>query len=395
MNVDTYKQINGDAASSVADNFVGDSFVDKSVLPFVSIVIPCFNEERFIGKVLENTARQYDAARMEIIVVDGMSTDGTRRVVEGLAKSFTARAASGEKVPRVIIVDNPARNIPAALNLGIHAAQGEIIARMDAHAVPSENYVRQCVEVLRSGKAQVVGCPCQIKPGAETTEARAIALAVSHPFGIGDAKYRAVNARTEYVDTVPFGAFKKSLWRDLGGFDEALLANEDYDFYYRARKRGAKILLDTSAHCTYFARPTLADLWTQYARYGRWKAQMLKLHPKSLRVRQAVAPLFVVSLIVCLIGGFFWSPAWTLLVLIVVAYLVCAAIAAMHAARRARRHQHDRHQRYHQRANALIPEMMFAFFLIHIAWGASFLWGLINAPRAVQAKAKEQTQVES
>ncbi len=347
------------------------AFHKSALLPFVSIVIPCFNEERFIGKVLENTARQYASERLEIIVVDGMSTDGTRRVVEGFAQNL-AKSTTANKAPlRVVIIDNPARNIPAALNLGINAARGEIIVRMDAHSVPSQNYVRRCVDVLQSDTAGIVGFPCQIKPRAETTEARAIALAVSHPFGIGDAKYRSTNAKTGYVDTVPFGAFKKSLWTQLNGFDEALLANEDYDFYYRARKQGAKVLLDSTEFCTYFARPTLADLWTQYARYGRWKAQMLKLHPASLKVRQAVAPLFVLSIIVSLIGGFFWMPLWSLLMLIIIAYLAGSGLAAIHAVSKTRRKKY-----------ALVPEIMLAFLFIHLAWGGSLLWGLFSAPRA-------------
>ena len=123
----------------------------------VSVVIPCFNEERFIGKVLEKLAGQYEHGRYEIVVVDGMSMDGTRGVIAG----FAARNDG----LRVRVVDNPARNIPAALNLGIKNARGDIIVRMDAHSVPSANYVRRCVELLSGGKASVVGMPWRIMPG--------------------------------------------------------------------------------------------------------------------------------------------------------------------------------------------------------------------------------------
>src|SRR5678815_2478420 len=126
----------------------------------VSVVIPCYNEERFILKALEQLVDQYDKERYEIIVVDGFSEDGTRAVI----------AEFQRKNPNfpVRLVDNPARNIPTALNLGISASRGDIIARMDAHAVPGRGYIRRCVEVLREIDAGVVGMPCDVKPGADS-----------------------------------------------------------------------------------------------------------------------------------------------------------------------------------------------------------------------------------
>ncbi|HEX8422252.1 MAG TPA: glycosyltransferase family 2 protein, partial [Pyrinomonadaceae bacterium] len=232
-------------------------------LPFVSIVIPCFNEERHIFKVLENLAGQYQTGRSEIVVVDGRSTDATREQVAEFKRAYP-------NLP-VRLVDNPARNIPAGVNLGIGEARGDVIVRMDAHAVPSSNYVRRCVEQLEGAQGvAVVGMPIRVQAGAETRAARAIALAVAHPFGIGDAKYRttASGAAAEFVDTVPFGVFRKSLWRETGGFNEELLANEDYDFFYRIRARGGGILLDTSGHILYFSRATVSEVARQYFRYG-------------------------------------------------------------------------------------------------------------------------------
>ena len=196
-----------------------------------------------------------------------MSSDGTRKVINEFQE------AHPDLLIRVL--DNPARNIPHALNLGIAAARGEIIARMDAHAVPSAGYVRRCVAVLEEGSAGIVGMPCRVRPAENTVTARAIALGVSHPFGIGDAKYRLTTAgeTQEDVDTVAFACFRKSLWSALSGFDEKLLTNEDYDFNYRARARGSRVVLDRLAHCDYFARPTLGKLASQYSRYGAWKAR--------------------------------------------------------------------------------------------------------------------------
>ncbi len=327
----------------------------------VSVVIPCFNEERFIGQVLEQLASQYNHDEYEIVVVDGMSTDRTREVI--------SQFAAANPDVRVRLVNNPARNIPTALNLGIEYASGEVIARMDAHSVPSENYVRRCVEILRDEDVAVVGMPWRIQPGADTVIARSIALAVSHPFGIGDAKYRLpATSGSQLVDTVPFGAFRKSLWRQLGGFNEELLANEDYDFNYRVRQRGGQVLLDGSGHCAYFARATLKELASQYVRYGRWKAQMVKLHPRSIKLRHLVAPGFVLSLMLTSVVGWWWTPAWWALLLILVAYTSLALVCAVQLARRAK-------------APELAAAIPLVFIVLHVAWGGSFLLGLLRAPR--------------
>lgn len=328
--------------------------------PTVSVVIPCFNEERFIAKVLENLAAQYTNARYEIIIVDGMSTDETRAVVSRFMREH----------PKLVVrlVDNPKRHIPTALNIGIEQARGEIIVRMDAHSVPSENYVRRCVENLMSGDASVVGMPWRIRASADTVAARAVALAVAHPFGIGDAKYRLANSASQFVDTVPFGAFRKSLWREIGGFNEALLANEDYDFHYRVRQRGGRVLLDTGGHSVYFARGSFKALAVQYFRYGRWKAQMVKRHPRSLKIRQLIAPAFVVALIVLTALGLWWWPALVALALVVAPYVTLALFFALKLSRA-------------EGKLRLLPAIAFSFLIIHLAWGSSFLIGLIHSPR--------------
>jgi glycosyltransferase involved in cell wall biosynthesis len=330
-------------------------------LPFVSVVIPCFNEERYIQKVLENLAAQYAPARSEIIVVDGRSTDRTREEI--------AEFREAHPDLQVRLIDNPVRNIPAGVNLGIKEARGEVIVRMDAHSIPSSNYVRRCVEQL--GGAEVVGMPWRIQPGAETLAARAIALSVAHPFGIGDAKYRLPDraAAAEFVDTVPFGVFRKNLWAEVGGFNEQLLANEDYDFHYRVRARGGRILLDTSGHSLYFARPTIKELARQYFRYGTWKAQMVKLHPRSLRLRHLVAPVFVASVLSSALVGFWWRPAWLALLVVVVPYALLSLVCAARLASKGRELRS-------------MPVVSFVFLVIHAAWGSSFLLGLLRSPAA-------------
>ena len=336
------------------------------VRPSVSVIIPCYNEERFIGKALNNLAEQYAPEDYEIVIVDGISDDRTREVVDEFRQSNPNLS--------VRLLDNPARTIPHALNLGIAAARGEIIARMDAHAVPSAGYIRRCVEVLSEGNAAVVGMPCRVRPGADTATARAIALAVSHPFGIGDAKYRLGGdgdpradhgQAQEEVDTVAFACFSKSLWSRLGGFDENLLTNEDYDFNYRVRAGGARVVLDCQAYSDYFARPTLSKLAAQYFRYGAWKARMIRSRPRALKLRQLAAPVFVASIPLLAAAGFWRSMAWTMLGLEVVTYVLAALYFAYRATQK-------------QQAGAAVMWLLpIAFFTIHFSWGTSFLLGLV------------------
>ncbi|HEV7397395.1 MAG TPA: glycosyltransferase family 2 protein [Pyrinomonadaceae bacterium] len=329
----------------------------------VSVVIPCLNEEHFIGGALRNLADQYDSQRYEIIVVDGFSQDRTREVI---AEFRDSRPDISLK-----LLDNPSGRIPSALNIGIQAAQGEIIARLDAHAVASPGYVRRSVEVLRQEGVGVVGMPCQICAGADTLTAKAIAMAVSHPFGIGDARYRLrrASAPQQAVDTVAFACFRKALWRELGGFDEQLSANEDYEFNYRVRQHGQAVLLDQAEHCDYFARATIKKLWSQYWRYGRWKARMILSHPASIKLRQMVAPIFVASIPILLAVGFWMRPAWPLLAVELAVYLICALSFGIRLWRKS------------GESMGIAARLPLIFGTIHIAWGIGFWSGLIRPPR--------------
>lgn len=332
----------------------------EAKLVSVSVIVPCYNEERFIRKALEGLAHQYPTSAYEIVIIDGMSTDGTRHEI----REFQ----STNPQVQVRVLDNPQRNIPVSLNIGIAAARGEIIARIDAHAAPSGGYIRRCVEVLNAGDAKVVGMPCRVQPGANKTFARAIASAVSHPFGIGDAKYRLTTRQNTQrdVDTVAFACFKKSLWAELGGYDERLLTNEDYDFNFRARRMGHRVVLDGAEHCDYFARATLNALASQYWRYGSWKARMIARQPRSIKPRHLVAPLFVLSLCLLGIGGFWSTTAQQLLAIELGLYLSASIAAAIHAGLR------------DKRSVLGMVALPLVFFTIHMCWGTSFLIGLLS-----------------
>lgn len=363
----------GGAASSTSPQADARAGVEHESAPdagreAVSFVVPCLNEGRFIGEVLGTLARLGEGRRFEIVVVDGMSADGTRAEVERFARE--------NPQARVRLVDNPARHIPVALNRGIEAARGPVIARMDAHAVPSDNYLRACLERLGREGVSIVGAPCRIRAAADTSVARANAAAVSHPFGIGDATYRTAGAgaSSRFVDTVPFGVFRKELWQTLGGYNELLLTNEDYDFNYRARRTGGRVLLETSCYSTYFARPTFASLARQYFRYGTWKSRMLRLHPRSVKPRQLVAPLFVLALAVLTAASPWLVAARLLLALVLLPYALLSLACAASLARR-------------ERDWTLLPLAPVSFLLIHLSWGAGFWLGLLSrAPRGKEER---------
>src|SRR5690349_4167333 len=206
--------------------------------PFVSIIVPCYNEEKTIGHLLSAVYQQtYPRAQMELIIADGMSTDQTRdliRVFQQAHADFQLR-----------VVDNVVRSIPAALNQAIRASKGAIIVRLDAHSMPIPEYVERCVLAHEAGRGDNVGGVWEIHAGADTWIAEGNAQEAAHQLGVGDAMYR-LKATAGEVDTVPFGSLRRSLIEKIGPFDETLLANEDYEFNTRVRESGGVVWLDPS-----------------------------------------------------------------------------------------------------------------------------------------------------
>lgn len=338
----------------------------------VSVVVPCRNEAATIVSLLDNLVRQ-DYPLREIVVVDNASADGTGAAVEACRGAYPAAP--------IVLVRNERIGPSAAMNAGIRAATGDLIVRMDAHASPDPSYVRLCVDAILAGgdRVGVVGGVWRIEPGASTTVARAIARAVAHPMGAGDAAYRIGRASQTpaAVDTVPFGSFRRSLWEELGGFNEALLSNEDYEFNVRVRRTGRQVVLDPRIRSTYRARPTLRALASQYFRYGWWKAQMLRAWPASLRWRQAVPVAFVGAAALlalgwagCLAAGWphgAWAAGGGLAALLGV-YAIALAIASLQAAGG-------------PRSRAILPVLPLAFVMVHVCWGGGVLANALTGGR--------------
>ena len=326
-------------------------------MPSVSIIIPCLNEQETIRKLLEAIhAQTFPRADLELVIADGMSTDGTRAEITAFSDAHPDL--------HIAVVDNIPRSIPAALNCALKESQGEIIVRLDAHSMPYPDYIERSVADLETGLGENVGGVWEIHPGAPTWMAHAIAAAAAHPLGVGDAFYRHAN-RAAYVDTVPFGAFKREILALIGFFDESLLANEDYEFNTRIRKSGGKIWLDPSIRSVYIARPTLAKLARQYARYGYWKWRMLRRYPETLRWRQGLPPLFVASLLGGAILAIFLPVFWFLLAAETLIYIIVLAAIGVQSA-------------VGQKKASLLIGLPVAIATMHITWGAGFLWSMIR-----------------
>jgi succinoglycan biosynthesis protein ExoA len=342
--------------------------VPESILPRVSIIVPCRNEQNTICLLLDAIhAQTYPRDRMEVVIADGLSTDQTRQRIT----DFQAQHPD----LNVQVIDNPQRNIPAGLNRAIAAAQGELIVRLDAHSVPRPGYVAGCVASLQQGLGDNVGGVWEIYPGGAGWQARAIAVAAAHPLGVGDAHYRYTET-PQQVDTVPFGAFPRSLIDRIGPFDENLLSNEDYEFNVRVRQAGGKVWLDPEIRSTYFARASYLDLARQYSRYGYWKARMLRRYPGTLRWRQALPPVFVLSLLVLLILSIWLPIARWIIVIESTIYILILSLVGLQTAMTYKAAA-DRSPHLQGRDWSLLPGVPLAIATMHLAWGSAFLWSMI------------------
>lgn len=321
-------------------------------LPNVSIVMPVRNEAPFIARSLRAVlAQDYPSERLEVIVADGMSADGTRELVS----SFQGQHA------RLCLIDNPEKIAPTGLNTALRQATGDIIIRVDGHCEVAADYVRRCVAQLQAG-VDCVGGP--IETVGETFSARAIALAMGSKFGVGGAAFRTVNDRQIEVETVAFPAYTRQAIERAGLFDEELVRNQDDEYNYRLRELGGRILLCPNIHSRYYSRGSLRSLWRQYFQYGYWKVRVMQKHPGQMRLRQFVPPLFVslllVSLSLALLNG-----SWWVFGSIAGSYTVAnlAATALLSARRENWR---------------LFPLLPLTFIVLHLAYGSGFLVGLIR-----------------
>ncbi|MEA4812431.1 MAG: glycosyltransferase family 2 protein [Anaerolineaceae bacterium] len=327
--------------------------------PQVSIIIPCRNEAKTITYLLQALYGQsFPLEAMQVVIADGFSEDSTREQISLFAQNHSEL--------QIKVVDNPKKIIPSGLNRAIEASEGEFIVRLDAHSIPSADYVQRSVSALKENVAENVGGVWDIRPQNNSATARAIAAAAGHPLAVGGAKYR-YSQHPEYVETVPFGAWKRSTLLNLCGFDETLLTNEDYELNTRLSAQGGRIYLDPQIRSVYFSRPDFKSLAQQYWRYGFWKAQMLKRYPGSLKLRQALPPIMVAGFAFLLLLSSMFAPLRPVFLAAVGFYLfILLAIGTQIAIKK--------------KDIMMIPLVALAIAMMHVAWGSGFLLGSIKTP---------------
>ena len=325
-------------------------------MPLVSVIVPCYNEQATIRLLLDALyAQTFPRSEMEVVIADGLSTDCTRQEIAAFQHACPDLA--------VRVIENAQRTIPSGLNQAIKAASGKFVVRLDAHSMPYPDYVERCISALEGNRGDNVGGRWEIRPGGKNWLARSIAAAASHPLGVGDAHYR-LGSTARAVDTVPFGAYRRSLVDQIGLYDESLLTNEDYEFNVRVRAAGGTVWLDPDIRSTYFARSALAALARQYWRYGYWKARMLRRYPNTLRWRQMLPPAFVSSLFFLGVLSFFSSFGRWLLVFEAGLYLLALLVVGLQVA-------------IQKRDLAMILGIPLSIGTMHLAWGSALIWSLV------------------
>jgi succinoglycan biosynthesis protein ExoA len=322
-----------------------------SPLPFVSVVMPVRNERAYIERSLGAVLTQdYPTDLLEIVVADGMSTDGTREILQGVSEGNS----------RVRLLDNPKQTAPCALNLATAASKGEIVIRVDGHCEVAHDYVSRCVRhLLEDGVDGVGGSLVTV---GENGQAKAIAAAMSSSFGVGGAAFRTARDITILADTVPFPAYTRKIIEAAGPYDEQFTKNQDDEYNYRIRKIGGKLLLAADVHSRYYSRANLRSLARQYYGYGLFKPQVFWKHPRQMKLRQFVPGAFVA----CLAAGIFLAPfsqvARRSLLAILAAYASASGLASVRTAAQTE-------WRY-------LPTLPAAFAALHVSYGCGFLVGL-------------------
>lgn len=344
--------------------------------PLVSAVMAVRNEERHIETVLKSLLQQKTSNwELEIIVVDGDSSDGTQEIVK--------RVASGDS--RIKLEINKQRKTPYAFNLGIERARGEYVCILGAHTTYAEDYIATCLEELKVHAA--AGCSGRLitRPAGEGLQARLVAWALAHPFGTSARSMRTRGAG--FADTIPYPIFLKSTLLEVGGYDTQLHRNQDNDLSQRLRARGYKLYITDKTSCEYFVSPDFVSLVRYAFKNGFWNIISFKINPASMSIRHFVPGAFVAALLLSTLmllfsaGTAMPAQSWLrgpILLLGVIYGLVSIGVAC-HIALRERA------------AEALL--MPIPFFLLHVSYGVGTLSAIMSNARRPSSELRQPSEV--
>lgn len=334
--------------------------------PFISVILPIRNEAQYITDCLNSILSQdYPPYLIEVLVVDGMSDDSTRELVKQFIEKeerkserlYSSADPQRDGKPAIYLLDNPARIVPNALNIGLSHAKGEIIIRVDGHCLIDRDYVQRCVELLKITGADNVGG--LMRGEGNNIVGQAVSLATSSPFGVGGARFH-YSTKACWVDTVYLGAYRREVFDRIGGFDEELVRNQDDEFNFRLLQAGGRIWLDPSIQVTYYARSNFSSLWRQYFQYGLYKVRVIQKRGQVASWRHLVPAGFVVGLaLTAFFSLFTGNYLWSLLV--AGPYLLANVMTSLWTARRDWK---------------TLPFLPLTFLTLHLSYGSGFLWGL-------------------
>ncbi len=321
----------------------------------ISIIIPCRNEEKFIGECLDSlVANEFPDDKLEVLVVDGMSDDNTKCII----KKYS------EKYPFIKLIENPKKVTPVAMNKGINEAVGDYIMILSSHSKVDNNFINNNVDSLSKFDADCVGGVMITLPGSDTILSKSIALAVSHPFGVGNSQFRIGAKEPKYVDTVAFGCYRNEVFKEIGFFDENLIRNQDDEFNFRLIKNGGKVLLVPEIISYYHARDSILKLWKMYYQYGYFKPLVAKKIEAVLTWRQLIPAFFISSLItVGLLSIFIQYFLW-LFCLIMSFYLFSNLVFSCSISLK--------------KGAKCFFGLYISFFAIHFSYGLGYLKGIFD-----------------
>ena len=317
----------------------------------ISVIIPTRNEEKYIFSTINVVLEQLGFTKdYEILIADGESTDGTLEIINSLIRNHS----------NIYLIDNPQKIVSTGFNFALNQAKGDIIIRVDGHSEIPKNYIENCCKLLEKTNADIVGGV--IETISSGLIGNAISISQSSGFGVGGVRFRNKDSKKAgYVNTLAFGAHRREIFADIGGYDEEMICNQDDEFNFRAIQAGKKIWMDPTIKTKYYSRSNFLKLFKQYFNYGCYKVRGIQKRGQVFSIRHIIPSIFIVALISTLNIGFFLQLPW-ITFSVVFLYLFFNLSASIYLAA----------------SLGLIPLISFAFLILHFGYGIGFIVGLFR-----------------